>query len=124
MSAGAALQAAMVAALGALEEVTGIYDGPPARATFPYVAVDARNERDWGHKTGVGREVYAAVTLWDEEPTRLERIGGAIEPALAMMNAPAEWQLVGFDFARRKVSRDVAGPWAMTLDFRARLLAQ
>jgi hypothetical protein len=35
MSAGAALQAALAAAIGAVGELTGVFDGPPARAAYP-----------------------------------------------------------------------------------------
>ena len=64
MSAGAALQAAIALRLTTVAELTGVYDGPPARAAFPYVTIDAGTERDWGHKTGEGREVLVAATLW------------------------------------------------------------
>ena len=123
MSAGAALQAAMVSALEGVEGLTGIYDGPPARALYPYAAIDARDERDWGHKTGEGREVLASVVLWDDEPSRLEMLAEAVEPALAAIGPVEGWQLVTLNFSKRKLQRDVAGPWAAMVDFRARLLA-
>jgi hypothetical protein len=33
------------------------------------------------------------------------------------------WQLVTMRLMRRRVLRDVAGPWAAAIDFRARMLA-
>ena len=46
-----AVQAAAVAALSAhpllAAQLTGIYDGPPPRATFPYVAVTDGLVSDW-----------------------------------------------------------------------------
>ena len=123
MNAGAALQGAMLTALEPVEGFTGIYDGPPARAAYPYAAIDARDERDWGHKTGEGREVMAGIVLWDDEPTRLEALADEAEAALGAIGAVEGWQLVTFTLSRRGLRRDVAGPWAATLDFRARLLA-
>ena len=35
----------------------------------------------------------------------------------------ADWQLVSMQLLRRRTVRDVAGPWAAAIDFRARLLA-
>ena len=70
MSAGGNLQASLAGALTALE-ITGVFDGPPARASFPYVVIDAGMESDWSHKSGEGREVLVAVTVWDDQPSRL-----------------------------------------------------
>jgi hypothetical protein len=56
MSAGGALQSAIALSLASVEELTGVYDGPPARAGYPYVALDATTETDWSHKNGDGRE--------------------------------------------------------------------
>jgi hypothetical protein len=47
MSAGGALQEAVAAALVPVAELTGVYDGPPARAAFPYAAIDGGTEVDW-----------------------------------------------------------------------------
>lgn len=71
MSAGLALQEALARLLSDEPGLTGIYDGPPARAAFPYVVIDAGSESDWSHKSGVGREVLLALTVWDDVPARL-----------------------------------------------------
>lgn len=123
MSAGGALQEAAAAALTGVPELTGVYDGPPARAAFPYVVIDAGTEVDWSHKSGHGREVLLAVTLWDEQPARLHALVDAVEAAVAAIGAVAGWQLTSIAFLRRRIHRDVAGPWAAAIDFRARLLA-
>ena len=119
MSAGSALQAAIAAALTGVSGLTGVFDGPPARATYPYVALDATTETDWGHKSGAGREVMVAITLWDDQPVRLHELADAVET----LGAVAGWQLVTMRLVRRRVVRDVAGPWAAAVDFRARMLA-
>lgn len=123
MSAGGALQTALTGALGGEARLTGIYDGPPARAAFPYAVIDAGNESDWSHKNGEGREVLVALTVWDEEPVRLAELADAVEQLAAGVNATDGWQLVSMRLLRRRTVRDVAGPWAAVVDFRARMLA-
>jgi hypothetical protein len=122
MSAGGALQSAIAAALGGVSGLTGVFDGPPARAAYPYVALDATTETDWGHKSGDGREVMVAITLWDDQPVRLHGLADAVEAAVAGIVGVAGWQLVTMRLVRRRVVRDVAGPWAAAVDFRARML--
>ena len=123
MSAGGALQSAIASALSAISELTGVFDGPPARAAFPYVALDATTETDWSHKSGIGREVLVAITIWDDQPARLHQLADAVEGSLASLGPIERWQLVTMQLVRRRVVRDVAGPWAAAVDFRARTLA-
>lgn len=123
MSAGGAIQAQLAATLGTLAELTGVFDGPPARATFPYAAIDASLERDWSHKSGSGREVMIAVTVWDDQPARLQSLADEVEAKAAAIGGTSEWHLVSLVLVRRRTIRDVAGPWATAVDFRARLLA-
>lgn len=123
MSAGGALQTAVATALNGIDVLTGVFDGPPARASYPYAAIDATTETDWGHKNGNGREVMVAITLWDDQPVRLHDLADAIEASLGQLPDVAGWQLVTMRLMRRRVLRDVAGPWAAAIDFRARMLA-
>ena len=123
MSAGGALQSAIAAALGGVEGLTGVFDGPPARVAYPYVALDATTETDWSHKSGAGREVMVAITVWDDQPVRLHGLADAVEAAVEAPGPVAGWQLVTMQLVRRRVVRDVAGPWAAAVDFRARMLA-
>jgi len=124
VSAGAALQAAVAARLVALGVLAGVYDGPPARAEFPYVALDGSSERDWGHKSGAGREVGLAVTLWDSQADGLQALGDAVEECVLGTSAVGGWALVSLVLLRRRTVRDVAGPWAVAIDLRARLLVE
>jgi hypothetical protein len=124
VSAGGALQGAVAAALNQLGGLTGVFDGPPARAAYPYAAIDATTETDWSHKSGDGREVMVAITVWDDQPVRLHGLADAVEAAVEMLGAVADWQVVTMRLVRRRVVRDVAGPWAAAVDFRARMLAQ
>ena len=123
MSAGAVLQAALAASVGSVGELTGVFDGPPARAGFPYAAIDASLESDWSHKSGEGREVMASVTIWDDQPARLQTLADEAEGKVLSITLEGEWQLVTLRLVRRRTIRDVAGPWAAAIDFRARLLA-
>jgi hypothetical protein len=123
VSAGGVLQSAIAGALGGVEDFTGIFDGPPARASYPYAVIDAGNETDWSHKSGEGREVLVGVTVWDDQPVRLHQLADAIEATLGSLGALAGWELVTIRLVRRRIVRDVAGPWAAAVDFRARMLA-
>ena len=123
MSAGGALQTAVAAALNRVDGLTGVFDGPPARAAYPYVALDATTESDWSHKNGNGREVLLAITVWDDQPVRLHALADGVEVNLQELPAIDGWQLVTMRLVRRRVLRDVAGPWAAAIDFRARMLA-
>ena len=123
MSAGAAIQAALAKSLTEVTDLSGVFDGPPARAAFPYVAIDASLESDWSHKTGAGREVLIAMTLWDDQPSRLHKLADSAEERALAVAVDGEWKLVSFVLLRRRTIRDVSGPWATAIDFRARLLA-
>jgi hypothetical protein len=124
VSAGGALQSAIAAALNQLGGLTGVFDGPPARAAYPYAEIDATTESDWSHKNGDGREVMVAITVWDDQPVRLHALADDVETAVENLGAVAGWQVVTMRLVRRRVVRDVAGPWAAAVDFRARMLAQ
>jgi hypothetical protein len=124
VSAGGVLQSAIAAALNAVGGLTGVFDGPPARAAYPYAAIDATTETDWSHKSGNGREVMVAITVWDDQPVRLHWLADAVEAAVEAVGAVMGWQVVTMRLVRRRVVRDVAGPWAAAVDFRARMLAQ
>lgn len=124
MSAGGALQAALASRLAGVKALTGVFDGPPARAAYPYAAIDASLESDWSHKSGQGREVMIALTVWDDQPARLQELADAAEDKVLTTEIAGEWQLVSLRLVRRRTVRDVSGPWATLIDFRARLLAR
>lgn len=123
MSAGAAIQASIAASVASVADLTGVFDGPPARAAYPYAAIDASVETDWSHKNASGREVLVAVTVWDDQPARLQTLADIVEAKIAAISITGDWQLVNLRLVRRRTIRDVAGPWATAIDFRARLLA-
>lgn len=124
------LQSAVVAALQAhpalSATLSGVFDIPPPRAAFPYIAVADRLSTDWGTKTQTGREVRLALTLWDdgEQPTRLQQLAGHAEDAMAALprDLPG-WRIASCVFLRQLVSREPAGPMAALVEYRVRMLA-
>ena len=46
----------------------------------------------------------------------------AVEEAVLGTETVEGWQIVSLRLVRRRIVRDVAGPWAAAVDFRARLL--
>lgn len=119
-----ALQAALVSALtegAGLEALTGIHDGAPPRAAFPYAVLETGIATDWSTKTERGREHRLVVTIWDEgdRAARLHALMAAAETAIESLAVPG---LVGLSFVRTRVARDPAGPWAGFVDYRARVI--
>ncbi|MFN3945188.1 MAG: DUF3168 domain-containing protein [Allosphingosinicella sp.] len=122
--AGARLQQAAMAALGAVPGLSGVHEEAPVQAAFPYAVVETGSEADWGHKSGAGREVRLAAVLRDagERAARLRELGAAAEAAIAGIGPElAEWRLAGLVFLRSRLVRDGRG-WALTVEFRARML--
>lgn len=124
------LQAAAIAALSAhpvlTTQLSGIYDGPPPRAAFPYVAITDGLTSDWSTKTTTGREIRLAFTVWDdgEAATRLADLMGHVDDAiLAIPRDLPGWRIASLVFLRSIVVRDAAGPWAGLVEHRVRLLA-
>ncbi|HYJ81868.1 MAG TPA: DUF3168 domain-containing protein [Allosphingosinicella sp.] len=124
--AGAALSAAAIEALAALE-LGGVYPGPPLQAAFPYAVVECGAETDWGHKSGAGRELRLAVTLRDsgERPDRAQAFADVAEAAIAAGLDVEGWRLVSLALARRRTVAEGRGAgWAVAIDYRARMLAE
>lgn len=125
----AAVQASLVSALHShqplVDTITGIFDGPPARATFPYITMATGASLDWSHKTGAGRELSLALAVHDDgvSAARLHRIVALIEEALmGGLADPDEWQIVTFDFRRTRILRSAISPWSGLVEYRVRCL--
>jgi hypothetical protein len=124
------VQAALVAAVEAhpvlAEELTGVFDGPPPRAAFPYVSIGDGLSSDWSTKTANGREIRIGLTIWDdgESATRLHQLTGHVEDAVAALprDLPG-WRIASCVFLRSFVTRNPAGSWAGVVDYRVRMLA-
>jgi hypothetical protein len=131
LGAGETVSARAVAALKAIGGL-GVYDAPPLQAAAPYAVVEIGPESDWSHKSGEGRELRLALTLWDrgERPVRLRALTRAAEAALEGIEGESQadgWQLVSLHFLReRAVPPRAPAPNALTasvVEYRARLLA-
>lgn len=124
--AGDALRALSVAALAGVDGLGRVYDSPPLQAALPHALVSVDLETDWGHKSGEGREVRLAASLFDkcERPERLRALAAAAEVALAgLASGEAGWRLVSMRFLRTRIVSDGGGRWTAIVEFRARLLA-
>lgn len=128
-SASEALQAASVAAITAHPALStvlsGVYDGPPPRAAFPYLVIGDGVATDWSTKTARGREMQLMLTIWDdgENAVRLQAIMDAVEDAIAALPRNISgWRVASLVFQRSRIVRDPAGPWAGLVDHRVRLL--
>ncbi len=124
-----AVQQSLIAALNAhmllTEEIDAIYDGPPSRARFPYIALATGAALDWSFKGAVGRELSLALTIHDDglSAVRLHQIMALVEEALENRLAdPEGWQIVTFDFRRSRVLRNAVSPWSGLIEYRARVL--
>ena len=116
------LQSAIVQSLRTVAELGGIFDGAPARASFPYVVIDCGSERDWSFRDLQGREFAVEITTWDDVPARLARLEAAIWNQFAEIGALQTWILSGVTQTSRRTSRSPAGPWSSVLTARVRLL--
>lgn len=108
-----------------MDLISGIFDGPPPRADFPYIALATGASLDWSHKGGVGRELSLALTLYDDGETaaRVHRVMALVEEALeAGLDDPVGWQIVTFDFRRTRILRSAVSPWSGLVEYRAKVL--
>ncbi|MFC4291502.1 DUF3168 domain-containing protein [Sphingorhabdus arenilitoris] len=124
-----ALQTAATAALethpALAQSLNGVYDGPPVRAVFPYIAFTENLVTDWSTKTETGREVRLAFTIWDDGdvPARLHQLIGHSQEAIAALpEMVGGWQIASNIFLRGLIARDAAGPWAALVEHRIRML--
>ena len=60
----------------------GVSTGRRRARPFLMSTLDASTETDWSHKSGSGREVLVAMTLWDDQPVRLHALADAVEAAM------------------------------------------
>jgi hypothetical protein len=123
--AGQALADAALVALGGLDGLNGVYDGPPLTAAFPYALVETGPESDWSHKSGQGRELRLSILVRDkgERPARLRALAAGVEDALAGIGPDlAGWRLVNLIFLRGSMLRENGAAWTAAIEYRARLL--
>ncbi|MEP3224895.1 MAG: DUF3168 domain-containing protein [Parasphingorhabdus sp.] len=124
-----AVQRSLVAALQAhpplVTAIDAIYDGPPPRAHFPYIALATGSAADWSLKDRSGRRLSLALTVHDNgnSAARMHHVMGLIEQALdSGLNDPEDWQIVTFIFRRSRIVRDAISPWTGLIEYRADVL--
>jgi hypothetical protein len=127
--AALAVQIAAVASLEAhpalATELSGVYDGVPPRAVYPYISVSGGNCGDWSTKTELGREVRLSLTIWDDDQdsSHLQSLMGHAQDALAAMARTLPgWRVASNIFIRSLIARDPAGPWSGLIEQRVRVL--
>ncbi len=123
MSAGAVLQAGVVARLADVLDCA-VFDAPPVRAAIPHAVVEDPVLGDWSTTTWRGREGRLVVSLHDggERPVRLRAALGAAEAAVEGLDPPLSdgWRLVRAQLVRSRVLR-VGERWRGTSEFLVRM---
>lgn len=123
MSAGAVLQAGVVARLADVLDCA-VFDAPPVRAPIPHAVVEDPVLGDWSTTTWRGREGRLVVSLHDggERPVRLRAALGAAEAAVEGLDPLLSdgWRLVRAQLVRSRVLR-VGERWRGTSEFLVRM---
>lgn len=128
MSAESVLAAAALSALDAAlgDQVNGVFDGPPVKASAPWVELGALVAVDWSTKDIAGREIRLALTARDraDKPARCHSLaaaaGGAIEGLPRDLDG---WRVASILFVRARVIGERPGGWAATVEYQVRMLA-
>ena len=130
MSAEGVLHAALVAALREAAEVggaiNGVFEGPAVQATPPFAEVQPSIAVDWSAKDWTGRELRPAVVVRDagETPARVQALAGAVSAAVEGMATDLDgWRIVSVRFVRSRMLREAPGRWAVSIEFRVRMMA-
>ena len=126
MSPGAAIGAALAAALRARPEFAevAVFDAPPVRAAPPYAVVGEAELSDWSTKSWTGRKGAVAVTLHDagERPARLRALAGAVAEAGEALGGEigGGWRAVTLRLSRERIARS-EGRWRAVSEFAVRI---
>ncbi len=130
MSAESVLTGAALAALRAAPEVggevNGVFEGPPVKASAPWVEVGPTVAVDWGTKDKAGREVRLVFTVRDraERAARTHALaaaaGGAIEDLPRDLDG---WRIASIAFVRARVVGQRPGEWAAQVEYQLKMLA-
>jgi hypothetical protein len=123
MSASLAVQRLMLAALGDIPGLSGIYDGPPPDSASPYLVIGADTVTDWSTKTETGHEHRVAVAVWDAGPgtAPAKRLIADVEARLAALAGVRDGhRLVSTRLVRTLVLTDPEGWSQGIVEFRLR----
>ena len=106
--------------------LNAIVEEAPLRTSPPWLGIVASASTDFGHKTGIGREVRVALelqTLGDDACGTADLVA-AIESRIAAMPAdhPA-FRIASLTFVRARAEQRGEARRAVLLEYRARLVA-
>lgn len=124
MTAAVALQAALVGALRMITNLEGVYADAPPRAAFPYARVECIQENAWGCSSHDGSEITARISIWDDEPSRLQALEQEVEEQLgrAILSDAQSWSLISLRLRQRESGLELVQPWSRRLLLQARLV--
>jgi hypothetical protein len=96
MNVALSVQQAVVAALGGVAGLSGVFDGPPPDAAAPYAVIGPDLVTDRGHSGGRAHEVRFLVTIWDDRAggARLRGLVGRAVAALTAMTGNRDGQRI------------------------------
>lgn len=130
MSAESVLAAAVLAALRGAESVGGVVnavtEGPPVKASAPWVELGPMVAVDWGTKDKAGRDVRLVLTVRDraERAARTHALaaacGGVIEDLARDLDG---WRVASIAFVRARVVGERPGEWSAQVEYQIRVLA-
>ena len=128
MSAESVLAAAVLTAVSEAlgDQVNGVFDGPPVKASAPWVELGPLVAADWSTKDKAGREVRLVLTVRDraDRPQRTHAlaadVGGAVEAIPRDLDG---WRIASVVFVRARVFGERPGDWAATVEYQIKLLA-
>ena len=128
MSAEAAFQAALVAALRAAigDRVNGIFEGPAVKATPPYAEIGELLSIDWSTKDVEGRELRSLIKMRDraESAVGLQALACDADAAIRAIDPALDgWRIASVTLVRSRIMRSGVGQWVALIEHRARLLA-
>ena len=104
-----------------------ITEEAPLRASPPWLGIVASASSDFGHKTGMGREVRVALelqTLGDDAGGTADLVA-AIEARIAALPADqGDYRVASLTFLRARAGQRGEARRSVLLEYRARLIAQ
>lgn len=134
MSAELAVRDAVIAAMKAdgalMDGINGLFDGPPDRASAPYMVVGECITTAWGAGQVEGCELRLSMSLHAPGPTpgRLAPMLGRIDPVLQQLDRAANgWRIMTARLLRSRIAKTAAQGqqgWQAAIDYRIRAVRE
>ena len=103
-----------------------IAEEAPLRASPPWLGIVASASTDFGHKTGMGREVRVAIelqTLGDDAGGTGDLVAAIEARIVAMPADQPDFRIASLTFLRARAEQRGEARRAVLLEYRARLIA-